>query len=361
MTDHELDTLVSRAATISDTDIATWTRNAPYEELCEEIMSTTPVHDQATTKYTPVPTTANRDSRSPRRPRRSAFMAVAAAAVAVLALGLVINLRGNDGAENTAWAAELVEFAERSPLMLVDDPAWTVTYADENGDEGEMTFTNNGQQADLHWRAGPLSEWLDDRLNSGTDRGTQDIVNGTATIVQYDGGNEYTALWSANGQVLEFRTQSESDNDFRDLLDALSIVDVNTWLSAMPASVVGSADQPAAISDMLTGIPVPDGFHASQLADDAGLKDRYQLGARVVAAVSCTWIEQWIDASATGDAIAAQEAVDAMNTSGQWPIILEMNQSGAYGQVLQMIVDGMTNEGGISVADSYQDALGCGQ
>jgi hypothetical protein len=50
-----------------------------------------------------------------------------------------------------------------------------------------------------------------------------------------------------------------------------------------------------------------------------------------------------------------------MNTSSQWPIILEMNQSGAYGQVLQMIVDGMTNEGGISVADSYQDALGCGQ
>lgn len=368
MTDHELDTLLAKAAAVSDTDIAEWTRTAPFQKLCEEIMSTISVPEQRPNQLTSTRVTVNAGSKSPRRRRwATTLVAVAAAVITLVALGVVVNIRGNDGAMNTAWAAELVEFAERSPLMLMNDPDWIVTYADEYGEEGELTFNNSGTEAELHWRSEPLAEWLDDRLNSGTDLGTHDVVNGTATIVHYDGGNEYTSLWQANGHVLEFRTQSASADGFRALLDSLVVVDVDAWLTAMPASVVGSADQPAVIRGMLVGIPLPDGFDTDSLADDAGIKDRYQLGARVVGAVSCTWIEQWIDATALGDTATAQEAVNAMTTSSQWPIIQEMNQSGAYGQVLQMYVDAMSSDqhvfapDGPTVADSYQEALGCRQ
>lgn len=135
----------------------------------------------------------------------------------------------------------------------------------------------------------------------------------------------------------------------------------------MPASVVGAADRPAVISDMLTGIPLPDGFDPNRLAEHAGIKDRYQLGARVVGAVSCAWVEQWIDATEAGNSAAAQQATDAMDTSSEWPIIQEMNQSGAYGQILQTWVNAMHSGGqvsppdGPSLADSYRDALGCSQ
>lgn len=292
--------------------------------------------------------------------------AAAAAAIVVVGIGAIINVRGKDDG-GTAWAAELVEFAQRSPLMLIDDPAWEVTYADEYGDEGEMTFTNGSQEAQLAWRSGPLSEWLDDRLNSGTDHGPHGLVNGTATIVQYDGTDEYAALWEADGRVLEFRTQASDLDEFAGLLDALVVVDVDSWITAMPAGVIGTADHPTAISDMLTGIPLPDGFDPSSLANEAGIKDRYQLGARVVGAVSCAWIEQWLDATEAGNTAVGQQATEAMDTSSQWPMLQEMNELGAYGEVLQTQVDAMHTDGqvfppdGPALADSYRDALGCPQ
>lgn len=365
MNDHELDALLTRAAIVTDNDIAEWTRDAPFSELCEEIMSNTT--DQTERPHTPALIITEDNQTARRRRRRPQLVAAAAAAaIVVVAIGAVINVRGNDDG-GTAWAAELVEFAERSPLMLIDNPAWEVTYADEYGKEGELKFTDGRRAAELAWRSGPLSDWLTDRLNGSTNHGPHRVVNGTATIVQYDGSDEYTALWEADGLVLEFRTQASNVDEFAGLLDALAVVDVDSWLTAMPASVIEAADQPAVISDILAGIPLPDGFDTSSLADDAGIKDRYQLGARVVGAVSCAWIEQWVDATEAGNADAAQQATEAMDTSSQWAILQEMNELGEYGNVLQTQVDAMHTDGqvlppdGPALADSYRDTLGCPQ
>ena len=362
MNDHELDALLTRAAIVTDNDIAEWTRDAPFNELCEEIMSNTT--DQTERLHTPALMVDDHTAR--RRRHWPRLVAAAAAAAVVVATGAVINVRGNDDGR-TAWAAELVEFAERSPLMLIDDPAWQVTYADENGNDGELRFTSGQREAELAWQSGPLSKLLDDRLDTGIDHGPHGVVNGTATIVQYDGSDEYAALWEADGRVLEFRTQASNVDEFTGLLDTLAVVDVDSWLTALPASVIEAADQPAVISDILAGIPLPDGFDTSSLADDARIKNRYQLGARVVSAVSCAWIEQWVNATEAGNADAAQQATEAMDTSSQWAILQEMNELGEYGNVLQTQVDAMHTDGqvlppdGPALADSYRDTLGCPQ
>ena len=368
MNDHELDELLARAAVVTDPDIAEWARTVPYNELCEEIMSTTatPNNLRRIDTGTGVPVGAGGPPRRARhRLRRVAAMA--AAALVIVGLGAIVNLRGDDEPSTGVWAAELVEFAQRSPLMLIDDPAWTVAYADEYDNGGEVSFTKTSTEAALYWRPRPLSEWLEDRLSSGTDRGSHDVVNGTAAIVQYDDSDHYTALWDSDGNVLEFRAQASSLDEFRSLLDSLVVVDVDTWLNAMPASVVGAADQEAVITEMLNGIPLPGDFNPDTLADGAQIKDRYQLGARVVGAVSCAWIAQWIDATENGDTGASQEAVDAMNTSTQWPVLQEMNRSGAFGEVIQEFAEAMTNGGQImqgtstNIADSRHDALGCAE
>lgn len=226
-----------------------------------------------------------------------------------------------------------------------------------------MTFTNGARNADLHWRDGPLSDWLDDRRNSNIDHGMHDVVNGTAAVIQYTDNTTYTALWAVDGRVLEYRTEAGNVDEFAALLDTLVVVDIDTWLTAMPDSVIKQVDQPAVIAEMLTGIPLPAGFDASGLANDAEVKDRYQLGGRVVTAVSCSWVEQWIDAENNGDTAAEQAAVDAMNTLSQWPIIQEMNQFGDYGRVLQEYVTAMTNNGTDVFAgeESFQEVFGCDQ
>lgn len=182
---------------------------------------------------------------------------------------------------------------------------------DEDDYGGQVIFNKTSTEAGLYWHPRPLSEWLEDQLRRGNDRGSHDVVNGTAAIVEFDDSDYYTALWDSDGNLLEFRSQASSLDEFRSLLDSLVVVDVDTWLAAMPASVVGAADQEAVITEMLNGIPLPGDFNPDTLADG------------------------------------------------------EMNRSGNFGEVIQEFAEAMTNGGQImqgkstNIADSCHDALGC--
>jgi hypothetical protein len=359
MNDHELDMLVAGTATVSDEEIARWVCDVPFDNLCEAIMTTTDFETTPTDVREPENV---HHLRPARRWKRVAVLASAAASIAVLLLA--VSVRDGDH-QSKAWAAPLIEFAQRSPLMLIDDSAWRVTRADESSaDDGEMTFASGTLSADLTWHSGPLAEWLGDRKHDGIDHGPHAVANGTAEVVQYNGTQTFTALWSADDRVLEFRIDGTTAGEFGALLDRLVVVDIDTWLGAMPASVISAADQPSVVTEMLAGIPLPSGFDTGALVDQADVKDRYQLGARIVGAVSCAWIQQWIDATDAGDSTSAQSAVAAMTTSSAWPIVQEMGASGAYPEVLQSYVELMIHGEAVAgdkarVIDGYRAALGC--
>jgi hypothetical protein len=62
-------------------------------------------------------------------------------------------------------------------------------------------------------------------------------------------------------------------------------------------------------------------------------------------AVAYAWIEQWLDARRAGDESGAQQAVTAMATSHQWPILLEIDEEGDYPEFLGDIADAMASDG----------------
>lgn len=364
MNDRRLDDLIRATNPVPDTSIDALVRSVDIDELSEEIMSTStitppiPRANEAIETVRPTPA-GRRPGRAEHRRRPSRLLALAAAAVVVLTVGIVLTVRDDGG---QAWAAELIEFAERSPLLLLDGA--DVTYADQYGSEGEMQFDAEGAEASLHWRDGDLDEWLDDRRQSGDDVGRHAVPGGVATIVRYDYTDDYTALWELDGRVLEFRSEAVGLSAFRSMLGELERADVDDWLSAMPESVIELASQEVVIEEMLVGLPLPPGFDRDALAGEAPIMDRYQLGARVVGAVSCAWIERWATALDSGDTATADEAVTALQSSPNWPVIQEMNRSGAYGQVLESYVDAMAAggelaPGGATVQDTHRDALGC--
>src|SRR5690606_10931178 len=129
---------------------------------------------------------------------------------------------------------------------------------------------------------------------------------------------------------VELNTEMSVD-DFLAVAGTIEAVDVDTWLSAMPASVVHASQRAAVVDEMLADIPVPSGFDAGsvELADVA-VTDRYQLGAHVTGQVACAWFAQWAEATRTGDAAAAAEAVDAMAGSRDWDILREMAGQGDW-------------------------------
>jgi hypothetical protein len=320
---------------------------------------------------------------SRRRPRRLAlaFGGVALAAVAALVVAL---LGGGADRPTRAYAAELVRFAESTPLLLLEGPGWRVQnanqYRSREGIEGSMEFVTGKtipyesihvvavgkrhgplkfpkaerasgmfppavrqRRVELSWRPGSLTEAVSNQHESLHPHGERWVrlpVLGTTAEVDTraesyvnqggPGDREMVAFWREDGFVLELRAAVPDQASFEERLGWLTKVDSQTWLDAMPAKVVKAADHDAAVREMLQGIPVPGTFKPSRVPDEGLTTDRTQVGAKVTATVSCLWFRQWGEARRTGARGAELEAEKAMATSRHWRILREMKNEGSY-------------------------------
>ncbi len=324
--------------------------------------------------------------RSPRS-RRPLVIAVGAAALAA-ALVLVLSLGGGPEQPTRAYGAELVRFAEASPLLLLEEPGWHVGYAnEESSDEGQIEFiigpklpyeviTEGGgrrpatvrqRRVELSWRGGALADWVSDRAASADFRTTLPVLGTTAQVFRYEGGHpgdyEFTALWSQAGQVDEFRAPVPNLAAFEAHLAALRQVDSQTWLAALPASVIKAADHGRAVAEMLRGVTVPAGFDAAQVTDAGLSTDRYQLGAAVTGSVACSWFRQWGEDRGRGDSAGVAEAEAALAGAKSWPVIREMESEGAYPQVLEEYAAAMPSGQwyGRPLLNEVERGLGCAE
>jgi hypothetical protein len=299
--------------------------------------------------------------------RRVLPLALPAAAAIVAVVVVVITISGRGGEQ--AWAAALVKVAEAAPRLLVSEPGWQVERADElSARYGEMTFTNGERDLDVKWLPARLHEhavatrMADPGLD---DLGTAPAVRAEARMFRYSGTRDFVAVWLRGNHTLEVRGAAADASAFRTVLASLREVDVDTWLSAMPQSVVAPAAQAEAVREMLADIPLPPGFDPAEIPHGNGVRDRYHLGAAVVGAVACAWIDHWVAARRASDHESARAAVEAMATSRTWSVLLEMDDEGAYPEVLWKYADALATNapvmGGrpLSIEESYVDAL-CG-
>jgi hypothetical protein len=324
--------------------------------------------------------------------RRRRVFARAGVAIAATALVLVALLSLRDGSSDrgsgTAWAAEQIRFAEASPLVLLGAPGWRVEYADEQSrQEGELQFrrgptpppqdaTVSGEasaapipadtnSAQLTWQRGPIGSWLEDRAASAARTTTAPVLGTSARVYQYKGGTpghrDITALFRYDGRVLEFRAGAAGVNAFKALLATLKRVDTDTWLSAMPPSVVKTPDRESTIRQMLRSVPLPPGFDLEDIKGAGLTKDRYQLGAAVAGTIACQWFKRWADAREKNDRVKEREATAAMATATGWPILHEMAKQGDYPDVLYEYAAAMP-EGewyGRPLTGDVDSGLGC--
>jgi len=174
-----------------------------------------------------------------------------------------------------------------------------------------------------------------------TARSSERSPTSTSTPTGKPGNQDIAAVWAYDGRVLDFRAGAADIAAFESLLASLRAVDTNTWLSALPASVVKTTDRAAVITSMLQGVTLPPGFDASTIAGSDLTSDRYQLGAWVTGTVACTWIKLWSNARSTGDTAGVQQAIAAMATAKDWPILKEMATNGEYPQMLETLAAAM--------------------
>jgi hypothetical protein len=281
---------------------------------------------------------ARRRSRPRRRRRRPVLLTAPVVAAALFALLLTQD-------RQAPFAEAAIKAAEASPRLLLE--GWKVTRVDEwDGFEGEMTFERDGRRIDLSWGSERTIKGNMQRVGRAT------VAGRPATIVVYAGTNDFTAIWDK----LNARGNAADLAEFKRALAAVHRVSAEDWLKALPPSAVQPRAQTGAIDGMLEGIPLPPGFQAPRA--EGATRDRYQLGARVVGAVVCTWIARHLD----GDPAAAK----ALDTARGWPILRELAKQGAYHEVVFQYADAVNGRGnvpgdklGLTVEGTYEEAFGC--
>jgi hypothetical protein len=326
------------------------------------------------------------------RPRRL-VLALGSAALA-LALAAVVFLAGSGSDHSTrAYGAELVRFAESTPLLLLEGPGWRVEDVYEAGHgvymprgsrgEGTMEFITGKpipdesvqitgdeesgwrqsgmlpaavrqRKVELRWFHGSLADSLAAARRMPHPHGqrwikapvleTTAAVDTRAEFYVNQGGpgnRQMTAIWEEDGYVLEMRAAVPDLAAFEERLGWLTQVDSQAWLDAMPAQVVKAADHDATVREMLRGIPVPAGFTPALVPDEGLTTNRYQVGAAVTGIVSCLWFRQWGEARRSGDSAAAAAAERAMATAKHWPILREMTKDGAYPETVSQLAAAM--------------------
>jgi hypothetical protein len=330
------------------------------------------------------------------RRRRSRRLALAlAGGVAAATVAAIVVLAGGAGEHpSRAYGAELVRFAESTPLLLLEGPGWRVEdlyeaphgpfRPRESAGEGMMEFvigkpipdesvrsTEVGKpehkpgsavpvytkmretgmlppavrqrKVELRWSRRSLARELRYAHEIPHPHGqhwvrlpvlgtTADVDTRAEWFVNQGGrGNrQMTAYWSEDGYLLELKAAVPDPAAFEERLGWLTSVDSQTWLEAMPPQVVKAADHAATVRKMLRGIPLPDSFSPSRIPTAGLTTNRDQVRAAVISTVSCLWFRQWDEGRRSGDRARADEAEKAMSTYKRWPLFRELDQADRY-------------------------------
>ncbi len=324
----------------------------------------------------------------PRRPRHLVLAGAGAALAVVVALVLLLAGGGSE-APSRAYAADLVRFAESSPLLLLEGPGWRVQHVSQartrEGTEGSMEFvtgkpipyeaieirghgdreTETGmsppsvrqRRVELSWYDEgdeSLEEAIARQRGSLHPRGrhwvrlpvldTTAAVDTRAEFFANQGGpgdRTMVAFWAEDGRTLSLRAAVPSLAAFEERLGWLTKVSSQEWLEAMPEAVVKAADFQGTVKEMIAGIPLPKTFSISRVPDEGLTTNREQVGTMVAGTISCLWLRQWAAARASGDTAAVEEAVEAMATSRHWKILTHVESTNGYSPFVWEIAEDM--------------------
>ena len=325
------------------------------------------------------------------RPRRVLLALAGAMAVGVAVTIVLLSGGGATESPTRAYGAELVRFAQSTPLLLLQGPGWRVLNVEEKSNgEGTMEFVPGKPiplrqreagmfpaavrqgRVELSWhdrfslrRWLRFWKWRADGVAIG--KWTTVPVLGTTAYVNtraeaYVRGNRFMkAIWREDGYVLEMNAAVPDLAALRQRFGWLHKVDSRTWLDAMPANVVKAANHEAAVREILAGLPLPPGFDPSKIPNPGLTTSRYQVGALVGGTVACGWFSRWGEALHQGDAGAAKEAERVLKAAGRWPIFKEMSKGGAYPAVVDEYAYAMPSRRwyGRPLLPEVDQGLGC--
>jgi hypothetical protein len=351
------------------------------------------------------PLPGSEPERRPQRTRRRLAPALAGATgVAAVAVAVVLGTGGGDH-PSRAYGAELVRFAESTPLLLLESPGWRVQHVNQEKSrtgsgtsEGSMEFVTgkpipyesitgwggvkNPHEKGMHppavrqrlvqlwWRHMSVAAMVKFQHEEFHPRGQRwvkmPVLGTTATVdtraeffVNQGGPGNRTmkAFWREGGYTLEFEAAVPDQAAFEERLAWLTKVDTQSWLEAMPPAVTKAADFKGTVREMVKDIPLPKTFSLSRVPNEGLTTDREAVGSKVAGTVTCLWLQQWDQARRSGDEAAELEAEKAMATSRHWKVLTDVESTNGYSPLVWEVAAAMP-KGYVVWAGQHRSLLG---
>jgi hypothetical protein len=290
-------------------------------------------------------------------PRWLAPLAAAAVVVAVVGCSVAwAHLR--EGTGRPAPAGEIGRGTDQA--IVLDAPGWRVESLASDG----MQFVRGGAQLEITaYDAASYDSYVEDREHipdiPGPGRPVT-VLGAPGQLWAYDSRDHTVIREVEDGQWLELRGSGLDLDAYLQLLGRLRFTSQAEFEATLPDGTVVPGEREAAAARILAGIEERSGagFPRGETPSftEGAAEDRYQFGAEVAGAYTCAWLTEFENATAHQQPRAAREALLVLASAREWPILEEMEESGAYPQVVRQLVDDARTG---DLTPSWREGLGC--
>jgi hypothetical protein len=266
----------------------------------------------------------------------------------VLAVVLIFSgssLDSGPGA-NPGFADAAVKVAEANPRLLITAPGWRIEEARSfRPQRGQLELGDGTHKVHLSW--GSAVDRREDLYGGGkrvAGKWSETIAGRTADVFHLEAGptgSYFTTIFPAEGGIfVELDGAFAKRGEWEALMASVRAVGVDEWLEAMPGETLRPKAFATELTRMLHGVPVPPGFEATAAIKPTELTNRFQAAKKLTQAVTCEWVGRWAAARGEGDAAGAREAVEAMSSAREWPVLSRMAREKGDGWTSSIITIG---------------------
>jgi hypothetical protein len=222
--------------------------------------------------------------------------------------------------------------------VALNDLGWQVSYVQQSYGEIDVSYRKSEEQLDItQYPADQYSSYYHDRDDLG-DRQAVSLLGQDATMWAYGPDDHTTIRTVQNDHFLEVRGTGMDLPGFETLLDQVVQTDQAGFAQSLPDDVVTPVNREQAVQHLLQGVDTPPGFSQADVQLQ-GFNDAYQSAAEVAGAVGCAWINVYDG----GSAADRNATVAAFEGSRQWPLLLAIEDQGAYAQGFWSVATQLVN------------------